>query len=308
MSIKFLNRDKTLTQSQIGQLRTTRPFGYKYPVGLTVTGTNNVGVEYLIVAGGGGGGGNSDARYGAGGGGAGGYRIASGFEIASSQTFTVVVGAGGQSAPGGSASNGGKGSNTGFYTATTSVWSTGGGYGGGASQVGGSGGSGGGGGNNGVAGGSGNQGSYTPAEGTNGGNSPGLYNAGSGGGAGGAGGAGQANFGLGVVNSISGSPVTYSQGGKAWPPFTEAGPSNSGFGGDGSRDWPHPSFTPPAIGGDNYFAQRGGSGIVIIKYPGAQQATGGNVITATADSTVHVFTGSGFFNTSATFGAIGSVN
>ena len=62
MPISFLNVPES------DELNTSRPTGYKFPVGLSTAG-GSLSVDYLIVAGGGGG----SYAYG-GGGGAGGYR------------------------------------------------------------------------------------------------------------------------------------------------------------------------------------------------------------------------------------------
>ena len=60
MPIKFLNVPASTN------LRTSRPTGYKFPVGLNATTTSNNSVDYLVVAGGGGGGGGSDGGEGGG--------------------------------------------------------------------------------------------------------------------------------------------------------------------------------------------------------------------------------------------------
>jgi len=220
----------------------------------TVTG--GVGtVEYLVVAGGGGAG--FKESYGhnyIGAGGAGGFRTGTGFAVTSGTTYTVTVGAGGGAGNGsGGYGAGQQGQNSVFST----ISATGGG-GGGKGSVGQAGGSGGGGGGNsstGLAGGAGNLGGYTPVEGYAGGT--GSYNAGGGGG-GGAGGAGTnapaGTGGPGVSSSITGTAITYAQGG-----YGSAGAGNGltnrGNGGNCSSE-----FATSGGGGS------GGSGIVIIRY------------------------------------------
>ena len=130
MPIKFLNVPGSTN------LRTSRPTGYKFPVGLNAVIAGPTSVDYLVVAGGGGGG-----SYG-GGGGAGGFRTAAGFSIATETSYSITVGGGGPGANGspdtGIAT---KGSNSEF----SSITSEGGGRGAtGGTNAGGSGGSGGG--------------------------------------------------------------------------------------------------------------------------------------------------------------------
>lgn len=184
--------------------------------------------EYLIVAGGGGGGsGNLEFCAGAG---AGGYRSGT-ISSLSSGSRTVTVGSAGNAA-----NNGGGSSFNGVST-------TGGGRGGNTrGQAGAPGGSGGGGGDFGGGGGSGSSGQgYNGSSGRA--NSPSSNtDGGSGGGAGGNS-PGYPN-GPGVNNSISGSSVEYARGGRV---DAGAGTHYRGFG-----------------GGKN---QRGGHGVVIVRYP-----------------------------------------
>jgi hypothetical protein len=115
-----------------------------------------------------------------------------------------------------------------------------------------------------------------------------------GGGGGGAGGAGAsstnnisgfASSGVGLVNAITGSSITYATGGRGAGDSTTgslAGAANSGSGGDG--------VGTPNTGKD------GGSGIVVVRYLTAElgsfTTTGGTKTTAGA-YTVHTFTSSG---------------
>ena len=208
--------------------------------------------DYLVLAGGGG---TAASAEQSGGGGAGGMRCtvtATGgggsLESALSllaQAYTVTVGAGG-----GTSSNG---SNSVFSTITA----TGGGVGAVRSTQGGSGGSGGGGGDY-----SGTAGARTasPVQGFNGGNGGSGGEADAGGGGGGAGSVGLAPTsgspgglgGNGAATSITGSSVTYAQGGKGGDATGgSASLGNSGKGGDAG---PHPTIYP------------GGSGIVVVRY------------------------------------------
>ena len=233
-------------------------------------------VEYLVVAGGGGG---SSGR--GGGGGAGGMR--SGTLSITAGDKTVTVGAGGAGGTAGFG-YGSSGSNSVF----SSITASGGGRG---AQPGGNGGSGGGatedsGGP--YSGGTGNSGSYTPAEGNNGGNSnvTSVFTGGGGGGAGAAGSNGSAssggNGGAGSASSISGASVTYAGGGGAGASTAAAaGSGGSGGGGTGGT-----GGNPPGVGtagtdntggggggggfnstlGSGANGGAGGSGIVIIRY------------------------------------------
>lgn len=132
------------------------------------------------------------------------------------------------------------------------------------------------------------------------------------GGAGSAGtGAGGGNGGAGTLNSISGSALCYGGGGGGGgqniPGLTGgdgggcAGPLSSGGGGNGN-----PNGSPASAetnqggggGGGQDIAGPGGEGItgadgvVVVRYPGAAQYTGGT-ITSDAGDTVHTFTASG---------------
>jgi len=229
-------------------------------------------VDYLVVAGAGGGGSSGPVGKG-GGGGAGGFResvpnpaawtaspIANpgGALPVSVTSYPVTVGAGGAGGnhPGTGAANG---SSSSFSTIT----SAGGGGGGNHPQTfrdGRDGGSGGGAGDQqtaGATGGAGNTPPVSPSQGFPGGDctQPNSL-AGGGGGALSAGQPGPTGRGGGTAapTSISGSANTYSEGGQGRPSPKASGPSNSGFGGNGTNQ------------GDGNPGGSGGSGVVIIRY------------------------------------------
>jgi hypothetical protein len=257
-------------------------------------------VDYLVVAGGGAGGGANASAVGGGGGGAGGFRTSSvtycgppisscSSIIVSTQTYPITVGAGGAGVSG-LTGKGNNGSNSVFSTIT----SAGGGSGGirvpaapfpyiasTCNVMGNPGGSGGGTGSGGGAyfgcspgptfdaRGLGNTPPTSPPQGNSGG--PGLQQGVEGGG--GAGAVGETlNGGVGVENSISGSPAFYAGGGGAGQGGAggnggggpgacgvgtgTAGTSNTG-GGGGASDGP----SPGGLAGGN-----GGKGIVVIRY------------------------------------------
>ena len=283
-------------------------------------------VEYLVLAGGGGGG----TQHG-GGGGAGGLIYSSGSQLSRGTSYSITVGSGGAGSPAvGPAYNGNStpGSVSSLGTAASALGGGGGGSwrqpaAGVPAQIGYNGGSGGGGGSSEsdsvIPGGSG-----TPGQGNPGGN--GRYAGGGGGGAGASGSSTQpaspysnaqaANGGIGLAYSISGSSLFYAGGGGGG---TYAGPSpfsptfyraigGSSIGGLGGLG-PHLSPTPTMNGsngtvnrgsgggGGGNFDATGGNGsvgVVIIRYSGAQTASGGTVTTSGAN-TIHTFTTSGTF-------------
>jgi hypothetical protein len=97
MPISFLN------DPNLSDLISSRPVGYKFPVGLSVLSVANTSVDYLMVAGGGGGGWNLG-----GGGGAGGLLTGTTSSLSSgSNSYSITVGGGGS----GRSSQGGKGGN-----------------------------------------------------------------------------------------------------------------------------------------------------------------------------------------------------
>ena len=270
-------------------------------------------IELLVVAGGGGGG-----LHSGGGGGAGGLlyygaetaKTANGSAITvnPNTTFSVVVGAGGASSGGTYTSvpgNGYDGQNSSFGTYI--AIGGGGGGSGGNGVAGRNGGSGGGGGRSIAAGsgttGQGNAGGYPGTGGSA--NYPGA----GGGGAGATGGNGNTgqggNGGNGLQYSISGTATYYAGGGggnlqdtaNTRPPqgtgglgggggatstnYGDAGSANTGGGGGGAN------YNQPGGG-------TGGSGIVILRYSGAQKGTGGTV-TSSGGYTIHTFTSSGTY-------------
>jgi len=244
--------------SALGGNTTVDLNGYRihtFTSSLTFTVYSGGSVETLVVAGGGGGGWDVG-----GGGGAGGLIYNSSF-IVPNGSYNIVVGPGGPgSSTVGAAPTAYKGQNSSF----SSLVAIGGGGGGNYSgQNGGDGGSGGG------ASGYGNPGQ--PGNGTSGQGNRGGYansgntNANTGGGGGGAGGVGDNSIqninsfvagGIGLAYTISGSSITYAQGGRgggdSWT-GRASGTANRGNGGDGGGN--------PNDGG------AGGSGIVIIRYP-----------------------------------------
>jgi len=259
-------------------------------------------VEYIVVAGGGGGG-----RGRGGGGGGGGYRASitgessgggSSAEAAITVTpgtpYPVTVGGGGLGGP----SSDTKGSN-GNDSAFSTITSLGGGAGGAAYQTltSNTGGSGGGGAGQVTGGYSNSGGSGTAGQGYAGGNTP-SYNDVNGAGGGGAGAVGTyLTGGIGVASSVTGSAV-YRAGGGGGGGDNAAGPGGNGGGGAGSTGAATNGTTNTGGGGGgsiyNNTAGTGGSGIVILRYLGAQRGTGGTVSTV-GSYTVHTFTGSGTF-------------
>lgn len=240
-------------------------------------------VDMLVVAGGGGGGGSSsDNVAGGGGAGGGGFLYSTNQTVFSGTQYAVTIGAGGSG--GAKGFTGSKGTDSSFAALIVAL---GGGAGRDADDFdvsisnGGSGG--------GASGSSGGAaGSGTAGQGYGGG-SKNDSNAGNyaGGGGGGAGGAGSGRSpGPGAANSISGTSVTYAAGGygQGTSNFINAGVSGASNTGDGGN------------GGSNGGASggAGGSGIVIIRYLGTQQASGGSV-TSSNGYTIHTFTTSGTF-------------
>jgi hypothetical protein len=264
---------------------------------------NLTAVEVLVVAGGGGGGGRH-----AGGGGGGGVIYNSNFAVTPGSAVTVTVGNGGAASSYGG--RGGNGENSVFGSLTAIGGGGGGGYDNGNPTVNGStGGSGGGGAAaTGLPGGNGTGASGTSGQG-NAGATPINFSDWAGGGGGGAGENGYApngfiggNGGAGLGFNISGTFTYYGGGGGGagggnidsngglggrggggrgtgayTPTQATAGQSNTGGGGGGSRDQAGPA---------------GGSGIVIVRYPGPQKAIGGTV-TSIGGYTIHTFTSTG---------------
>lgn len=212
-------------------------------------------VQYLVAAGGGPGGPAVPFSLGNGlGGGAGGLKQGA-LGLTIGQSYAITVGAGGL----------GAGSTTGGNSSIAALVVT---HGGGPGAAGGFGGPGG---NGGSGGGGTPPGTGISGEGHSGDSSDG-------GGAAGAPTGGSP--GAGVVSSISGSSQTYSGGGTI-----AGGSQGSGFG------FGNVGASGPDGESDG---QNGFGGVVIIRYPGPQRATGGTITTVGSD-TVHTFTSSGTF-------------
>jgi hypothetical protein len=256
---------------------------------LAVSNTSGA-VDYLVVGGGGGGG-----FDGAGGGGGG--QVKMGSTPLSSGTFAVTIGNGGANGT----SYGSQGANGGTTTLSlpTPIVSIGGGGAGSKGANGATGANGGGGGHS----------NYAGAAGAVGGFAGGNANGDGGGGGGGAGTAGASgsagrNGGDGVLSSISGS-ATYYGGGGGGGSYGNSGIGLGGLGGGGRGGLGNsPLATAGAAntgggGGGAGEAQSnpgkyGGSGVVIVKYAGAQNGTGG-VITSVGGYTIHTFNANGSF-------------
>ena len=246
-------------------------------VGMATDAVGIYSVDALIVAGGGSGG--AGAGSGDGGGGAGGYLAYTGIELTSGNSYSIVVGAGGNvrangddsSALGYTAIGGGAGARYNVANAN-SGGSGGGGRGGGPND-------GGGGANVGTTG-----------QGKNGGNGYHVNGddtqGGGGGGAsangGNAGGGGGGSGGAGLTWS---NGTTYAGGGGGGSRARSQG--GGGAGGGGAATGSGSANT----GGGGGASGSGGSGIVIIRYSGAQRGSGGSVSTA-GGYTYHTFTSS----------------
>ena len=276
----------TLSGSKLFFLNsTTRIFlgsqDFTIPAGITQ-------IDYLIVAGGGGGGGlGGFGGFGAGGGG-GGYRTGSGYIVNPGSTYTITVGAGG--------GQNGFGSNSGIRNVSTSIWSSGGGCGGCAAQLGGNtnppgkpGGSGGGAtkkdtdnslGTAGQGNFEGPTGVFTGTQtgvqqGYGGGSaftaghpSPGANGSGGGGGASANGTSASSGVsgrgGAGLASTIAGYPIAFSGGGGG---YSDTAPNigNGGAGGGGNASSTG-TVNSGGGGGGGGNSVSGGSGIVILKY------------------------------------------
>lgn len=247
-----------------------------------------------LVIGGGGGGGTVTGMNG--GGGAGGF-VVSQLSLTTG-TYSVFVGAGGNNANGQTSSldtiiaygggNGGSYVTSGQPGTTGSAGASGGGGGGSGLGI--------------ISGGLAIYGTQGNAGGTGGPN----Y---AGGGGGGAGARGENAFtvamtagrgGVGLPSSITGT-TTYYAGGGGGGAYIGGGfmPASGGLGGGGNgTDTTGQSGAPNTGGGGGgtnfltYTFSSGGSGIVIIRYPGAPIATGGTV-TSVGGDTIHTFTATG---------------
>ena len=308
----------------LGRLETYLP-----TAGWTQIVSDSLLVQYLVIAGGGGGG-----RQHGGAGGAGGYRSSVAGEPsgggASAETvmsllpgdYTVTVGGGGagSTTQSGGTYTGVRGSNgsssvfhtitsiggggAGSYRSSVSVDSNGnaGGSGGGAGSTEGVGPAGG---NYGGAGegGQGYPGGRSSYAGAGGGGAGGAGGDGAGSSPGGVGGTG----GVGVTSSITGTAVGRAGGGGGG--IYGSGNGSTGTigsatdgganGGTGTQNGNNAVSNKGGGGGGGgaweYYGGAGGSGIVIVRYQGAQRATGGTVTTS-GSYTIHTFTGSGTFS------------
>ena len=270
-------------------------------------------VEVLVVGGGGGGG----VCYGGGGGG-GGVLYNNAYSVTPGSAITVTVGAGG--APGTyNYTSGGDGGNSVFGGITAIGGGGGGHYDNNNGRTGGSGGGGGGSSSNTYGlvsqGGSGTYGQGN--RGGRGGGVPSGLNYRPGGGGGGAGEPGydyDVNLGLGgkggdgLPFNISGRMQYYGGGGgghtdgRSFLNSTSMG-GKGGGGRGGNYGIPRRGLDGAANtgggGGGSYGTQSGyecgtgGTGIVIVRYPGPQKATGGNTITQVDGYTIHTFTTTG---------------
>jgi hypothetical protein len=245
-------------------------------------------VDVLLVAGGGGGG-SAGGNGTGGGGGAGGVLLQS-TVVNVGQASSITVGAGGASATNGTNSS------------ILNITAIGGGYGGtsltsSTSIVGGNGGSGGGGaGGGGLSAAARAGGSGTTGQGFAGG-SGGTTGApaGGGGGAGAVGSSGSSTSGgAGLSSSITGTETFYGGGGAGNTAGAVTGVG--GVGGGGNPGLPGTANTGGGGGGaePNASGAAGGSGIVILRYFGAQRGTGGTV-TSAGGYTIHTFLTSGTY-------------
>ena len=281
-------------------------------------------VEVLVVAGGGGGGGWG------GGGGGGGVIYNQKYPVTPGSSVSVTIGNGGS--PGTNAyTSGGDGGNSVFGVLTAIGGGGGGHYNNNNGRPGGSGGGGGGAEVNTYGlvsqGGAGTPGQGFP--GGRGGGRPGNGNYYPGGGGGGAGEKGYdfdvflglgGKGGDGLPFNISGRLKYYGGGGGG---HTDGGFSNDGNSmggkGGGGRGGTYRNVArrglngAPNTGGggggaygttSGYECGTGGSGVVIVRYPGPQKAQGGNVIEQIGGYTIHTFTSGGSFtpNTAPTNG------
>ena len=287
----------------------------------------NLQVNYLIVAGGGGGGSDD-----AGGGGAGG--LLTGTTTLNQFSYSITVGAGGSpgTQAGTGASNGSQGGNSTAFGLTA----IGGGYGATQGNNGGSGGSGGGG---------GHSNSSSPTSGGNGTSQQGGKGGGGrfytypwpGGGGGGA--SQNGVDGLNGTTGDGGDGVNFSTwlgttslgdngwfaggGGGGYKPANVIPLGGNGGGGNGGNDESNAGSQRPTPGAQNtggggggsgqargdstYQGKSGGSGIVIIRYPGPPSATGG-IIEYRDGITYHIFNSSGTFTLTPTQDLSGNKN
>jgi len=269
----------------------------------TLSPLSSLTASYLIVAGGAGG-----ACLG-GGGGAGGMLTGSGLTLDTNSIYAVTVGAGGAGG-----TNGVRPANGSISTFSMVNTAAAGGGGGGGNwndsvdgQNGGSGGGGGNGTGTGLTGGTG-----TAGQGNNGGtvaSSASPYYSGAGGGAGAAGSGSNAanNGGIGLQSSITGTATYYAGGGAGTGWATgggTAGTGGAGGGGNATNNSTGISGTANTGGGGGASGYpgasvfpaggAGGSGVVIISYPGSTQQMAGGTVTVAGGNVIHTFTSSGY--------------
>jgi len=243
-------------------------------------------LEYLVVAGGGGAG-----NFFSGGGGAGGYRAGS-TSVTAGTPYAITVGAGGIGRTAPEASFPGVIGYNGSNSVFSSITAIGGGGGGNTYATGLAGGSGGGGGAQ-MPGGAG-----TAGQGNAGGTGR-IQSGDSGGGGGGGAGAAGSNAqslkggdgGIGIQNSITGTPTYYAGGGGG---MTESGSGTQGVGGLGGGGNAYSSATPNTGGGGGGSQGSGGSGIVVVRYPdtyaAATSTTGSPDITVAGGYRIYKWT------------------
>lgn len=290
--------------------------------------TNNTyNIEILLVGGGGGGGGNNAYFYGGGGGGGGGGVLyVSSYSVTKNSTYSITIGAGGTGgrqkvsnatsnieATKGSDTTGfgytayGGGAGMSYFGSTSGTLLNGGSGGGGARD------------NN------GSRGTGTAGQGNAGGYGGGTScaSAGGGGGSGGTGynGCGDCNAtrspstcgngGVGTTYSWSGSSVYYGGGGGGafegtttqQQPLGGNGTGSSGGNGTVATDefspyvWGTPGLSNTGNGGGgggHNNGLSGGSGVLMIRYPGTPIGEGGTIVYS-GGYTVHIFNGSGTY-------------
>ena len=300
MAIKYL-------RSQFGlptvPVKTTRPTGFKFPIGLAVSNdmdqansstTATIGTFDVLLVAGGGNGGNAylPSTYHSGGGGAGGVRLLTAnsiTEIAENKNPSFVTGITNfiPVIVGGSATNSCFGSN--FVVCR-------GGEGAPTGQSGGPGGSGGGG---------AKPGASPPTVGGSGIVGQGCCGtAGGPGGNGGSGGSATCSCTApalcncnGLTTSFTGTSVRFGDGGNGGPTPANGTPGTANRGNGGNARVPGGSGPPIGVGG---------SGIVAIRYrnlaaPTTPLATGGDTVCCTGDCIIHIFCSSGFLNVNTSF-------
>jgi len=254
-------------------------------------------VEYLVVAGGGSGGYSATSQT-ASGGGAGGF-LTGIVPVTAGASYTVTVGGGGAALTGQTFGNNGVNSVFGSITAT------GGGGGGAYGNIGISGGSGGG------AGGGGGNSPLAVGQGIVGqGNKGGVSGDNNGAGGGGAGTVGQnvlgaANGsvgGAGIASAINGIVTPYAGGGSGGSSNSGVYFAPGGVGGGGNGGSYASTVAGAGVdntgggggGGPTMNSGAGGSGIVIVRYPGSVQFYTGGTVWASYDGyVVHSFVASG---------------